>query len=51
MEKEIRNDLTIEYTAEEAIKVEIRYNDVTWEQAFRIIGGFQTQQIKSFTWE
>jgi len=55
MEKEVRNDLYIEYVQEigdkEKIDVEIRYRNVTREQALGILGTYQNDQIKSFTWE
>ena len=49
MEKEIRNDLNIEYV-EDGIEVEVRFRNVTWEQSLTIFNDI-TAKVKSFTWE
>ena len=55
MEKEVRNDLYIEYVQEIGdkgkIDVEIRYRNVTWGQAIDVLETYTDGQVKSFTWE
>jgi hypothetical protein len=50
----MKNDLFINYIqdfGDKEVEIEIRYFNVTWEQALGILGTYQNDQIKSFTWE
>ena len=53
-EKEVREDLVIYYKSilgKEKITCELRYRNVTKQQAFELLNGMSNDEIISFTWE
>ena len=49
-EKEIKNDLNMELELD-GIEVEVRFRNVTRQQALNIFEEYTSEEVKSFTWE